>query len=253
MTYSSDDSDKFAQPMVLTGTAAELPGLISSGIDNRLSSTGGGSGDGTGSDSEWIPNLIGKIALRVYFIEGYTDWKQSLRPSLCRSSFKIWLMNEDFRTIDLAKMQFWAERVHSELHNYTINRGKITVTYADPSYGYRSLYSHFATLVDGENFWRRIVAIQEHPFQMKNLFYSQNVEAGVRYPDEPRKEEIASHEVKTPVLRPTCKIHFYKAALKLPHTKTYYRILSYDSTGKVRIISKLPTFITRGSVPQSAG
>jgi hypothetical protein len=233
---------------IVTGSSSQLPTAIVNAIEDHLEFEAlsiADDGGGGGMDREYFPSIKGKIILKLYFIEKYAEWKKSNRPSIARSTKKFYILDDKYQTIGLERLQYWAERVHSEFHNYVIHRGKQVFTYNDPWHAYNRMFELVNNVTDGELLFKRLTAIQEHPFSLKFCTHSQNLEPGIRYPDTPQEEEIAGHLVRLPTQRPICDIHFYKAVMRFPKTKKYFPILTYDFMGKARIIPKLPSFITK--------
>lgn len=151
-----------------------------------------------------------KCQVELRFEQDKSALPKGERPTTAEIIFRL---DETHLTITNTKISAIAAKIKSELvvagKGWTWNKGKYIALYDDPERGYHlQIYALNAT--EGENVVKKILDIQNHPFNEKLLRIT---EPKRNSDNTPQSVTILGERVKLPKWRPSAKVRFVWADL----------------------------------------
>ncbi len=149
--------------------------------------------------------------VRLYFREDLNDVEEGYRPISAEITFR--LMNETTETITRAQLTTLATRIKNGFatgNGYRWFKGKVLMSYNDPERGYKiQLYAFNET--GGKDVIAKVLGIQNHTPDWKNLTINENSEPTQAYPTIPPLQTIVGKSVRMPRKRPSGYVRFQHA------------------------------------------
>lgn len=171
-----------------------------------------------------------KPQVQLYFSQDWSAVPDDLKPVEAEVKFR--LFGETGNTMTRAKAEALALKIKNEFalsNGYQFDKGKNIVYYRDKQYGY-DLRIFAISKAEGEAVIKKVLSIQNHPFVDRNLVFSSPERNSLNIPVQ--TEKIYGRNRKERRWRPTCKVRFRWASLKiygvdedivLVDTTNYYR------------------------------
>lgn len=153
-----------------------------------------------------------KPQIELYFKEDEEDVLAGYRPVEGRISFRI--MNEESKTISKAELKTLAGRikeVFSPNNGYVWRKGKELYSYTDVDKGY-NLQILARNESGAKDVAAKVLSIQGHTPDYKNMNQCKNLEELDKYPYIPPNQIILGETVKVPRYRPNVEVRFQWAA-----------------------------------------
>lgn len=171
---------------------------------------------------EFLPQIT------LHFIEDFEDTDDNYPRVGGEINFRI--AGETHETITESKLTIFANKIKANFganNGFTWRKGKIRCNYADRRRGYH-LQILSRDITAGKNVIERVLDIQGHTPDWKNLNVSENQEPTQAFPTIPQTERIIGKTRRLPRRRPIADVRFIKAEAHiygLPNS-----IILYDRT-----------------------
>lgn len=225
------------ESVILVGSDAEIIRHIL-----QMEYEGGGTAGGdTKNIRENESILIGQPMVTFYFREfepkenrrpieaeyscrlmGYTDNPNEVTPRielLTPANLKV--LAEKIKTV------FWP--IGDVASRFSYEKGKKSCSYRDIKNGYK-LWIMVKTEADGENIVKKLLEVQNVPFNENKLVFSSVKNPAVTYPETEVKIQTLGKERKVRTARPEASMKFWKADIKLSLWPQKITLLNYDGT-----------------------
>lgn len=149
--------------------------------------------------------------ITLHFIEDFEDADEDYPRVKGEINFRI--EGETYETITETKLTTFANRIKANFganNGFIWRKGKVRCNYADKRRGYfLQILSKDTTA--GKNIIERVLDIQNHTPDWKNLNVSENQEPAQAFPTIPQTERIVGKTRRLPRRRPIADVRFTKA------------------------------------------
>lgn len=176
----------------------------------------------------WDTEVVDNPKVKLYFAQDSSAVPEG--RSVIQAEYSFRLMDQTPSTIRETDALTLARQIRSEFAathpTYTWTKGKVIVSYKDPSRGYR-LRIYGSTEVEAEQLIRKILAIRNHPFEEDKLTPHIPRRNSVNNPSG--TELVYGKQRKKPRWRPTANVRFRWASLEIQGLPR--DIMLVDTTG----------------------
>lgn len=209
---------------ILSGDARDIPLAASMllAMEQMFEQYKVSGGNGGSNPKELAPKRRGKIRVFINFLEPLAEVDPDFNPVPGEFSFR--LMNDDPKTITLARLQAIATKIKEKFNNFVWRKGKVMCSYTDWDKGYQ-----FQILaidgVEGKRVIDQALEIQGHSFEAEYYNVNTNWSPTTRYPVLPDKTLVAGESVREDRQRPIANVRLIGAEVRFPRIRRGVSIL----------------------------
>jgi hypothetical protein len=177
-----------------------------------------------------VKSRVYKPQIKIHFLESLQDVEHGYERLSGWTSFR--LMSESQESLTNNDLLRYANAIKSEFAHgntrFIWKKGKEMYCYADWDKGYQ-MQLLCRNTSDAKQIITKVLSIQNHTPDWKNLYIEQSAEPSEAYPTIPGTTTILGKTIKKARKRPICEVKYTYSTIKIPGLKNL--IILHDTTG----------------------